>query len=145
MCAKKRFSSPILKLLMESGWFEGRDIGNSMMLPQEFPLFPTAHKVLSEFGNLKIGKTGIGIDRATSDIDMNPMLATGEFDRFMEYEAELGVKLYPLGEVHRKHAFLVIDDIGRIYQLMDYIIFEGENIDAAMENLLLGKWANRNA
>ncbi|MFN8446861.1 MAG: SUKH-3 domain-containing protein [Caldilineaceae bacterium] len=57
-----RFSTETHELLKRAGWFPSRDVFESVTLPKKFRIFPVAIKVLSEFGNLKIGESGPGID-----------------------------------------------------------------------------------
>jgi hypothetical protein len=134
-----RFAPQVVEMLKESGWFEGRNTEGSLCLPEGFEMFPAASRVLVEFGGLKGGQVGAGITMAASDFELRPELAQGESDRFHEFEKKLGVRLYPLGEAHRGHYFLAIDENGRIYLAMDEIIVLGENFEAGVENLILGK------
>jgi hypothetical protein len=102
-------------------------------------LHSAAESVLVEFGDLHIGTVGTGIDLATSDILVNPTVALGEDDRFYDYFPPLkGKALFPLGEVHRGHAFLAIDANGEVFELMDEVYCYWRSFGSALEALLLG-------
>ncbi len=60
----QRFSSDIMKMLHRAGWQPGRDVLETIQFPPGFHLFPAAAHVLAEFGNLRIGYHGPGIDMA---------------------------------------------------------------------------------
>jgi hypothetical protein len=141
MQSEQRFAPQVVEVLKESGWFEGRNTEGFLRLPDGFKMFPAAGRVLVEFGGLKGGQVRAGITMAASDFDLRPELAQGESDRFQEFEKKLGVRLYPLGEAHRGHCFLVIDENGRVYAAMDDIAVLGENFEAGIENLILGRSA----
>ena len=137
-CPQKRFSAPTMELLQEAGWVPGRDVSGKLQLPDDFVPFPAALNVLNEFGNLRIGKHGPGVECARIPLILNPMLATGEFDRFIEYENTLRIRLYPLGETGDGHSFIAIDEQGRIFLLFENISFVDNTFDAALDNLLNG-------
>jgi SUKH-3 immunity protein len=140
MQSGKRFPARVEEVLKDSGWFEGRNIGASSALPADFEIFPAASRVLAEFGGLKGGQCGAGINVATSDFDLRPALAFGESDRLKDFEEELGVRLYPLGEAHRSHYFLVIDERGQVYEVFgDQIKLLGSDFDSAIANLITGR------
>src|SRR5947209_5501189 len=130
MQPKQRFAPQVEEVLKASGWFEGRNTEGSLHLPDGFEMFPAASRILVEFGGLKGGHVRAGITMAASDFDLRPELAQGESDRFQEFEKELGVRLYPLGEAHRGHYFLAIDESGRVYLVMDDIMVLGEDFNS---------------
>ena len=138
MNKSNRFSNFTHEVLEKSGWFPERNVIDSVKLPNDFSLIPTAEAVLKEFGNLSIGEWGAGIEMARSTIDMEPRSAVCESDRFGEYSELIQSYLYPLGEVDNGHAFLAIDALGRVFILMNFLIFVADDFDQALEKLLTG-------
>jgi SUKH-3 immunity protein len=99
-----------------------------------------ARAALVEFGGLSFGNVEPGVDFSASDIDFDPRVAVGEEDRLLEYFDELrGRHAYPLGQCHRGHAWLVVDEQGRGYQLGDRVHLVAESVDALLEAVLLGQ------
>lgn len=137
--AEERFSTQTLEMLREAGWFPGRDVSRDLKLPRGFKPFPAALKVLAEFGNLRIGRDGPGIEFRRKPVILDPMLVAGEDDRYAEFSRLLGVGLYPLGETADGHAFLAIDELGRVFFIFGDMFFVGDSFESALENLLLGK------
>ncbi len=135
----QRFSEVSIKLLREAGWFPGRNVLKTIELSSRFPLLEPAIKVLEEFGHLKIGDWGPGIDTARMGVHIEPMLAAGEDDRFLDYARQIGSQLYTLGEAGGGHFFLAIDERGRVFLLMDDLFFVDDSFDSALDHLLIGK------
>lgn len=133
-----RFSKLSTALLRKAGWFDGRNMSGKIILPNEFQISDVALKVLNEFGNLKVGETGPGIDCAKTIVDFNPTLAMGEAERFGEWSIEINSYLYPLGEVDNGHMYLAIDDRGRVFLLMDILVYLDAEFDRAIDKLLTG-------
>ncbi len=125
-------------MLRDSGWFPQRNVSAALVLPLDFAPFPAALDVLSEFGNLRIGRRGPGIEFARTPVVLDPMMAVGESDRFVEFAAPLGVSLYPLGETDDGHGFITIDERGRVFLIFDDLYFVGHTFDRALDNLLRG-------
>src|SRR5262245_24871196 len=98
-----------------------------------------ARSVLTEFGGLHIESHGLGTHRARRDADLRPCWTDTEFIGYPELERELGQRLYPFGEISRGNACLLIDESGRVYHLMDELIYVAPTFDSALECLLLGK------
>jgi len=134
-----RFSKPLLKILRKGGWFEGRYVSPALISPPELELFPKAQEVLSEFGGLHVGECGPGIDWATSDVEIAPRLGAHLAPELKEFEMSLGVRFFPLGEVHRSQGYLVIDDNGKTYLLNDELMPLAPSFAEGLERLLLGK------
>lgn len=125
-------------MLSEAGWFPGRDVFSELRLPTGFSLFPAAQRVLQEFGMLRIGREGPGLMSARTPVVLDPMLCVGEDDRFSAYASLHHSCLYPLGEASGGHAFVAIDEQGRVFGLMDAMWFVGDTFDDALDNLLRG-------
>jgi hypothetical protein len=137
--SQDRFSPLVADVLRKSGWFAGRDVSQSFFSPPEFALFPEAEEVLKEFGGLRLGSCGAGVDFATSDVVIDPGLATHLKEELKGYEHSVKAKLFPLGEVHRGHGYLVIDEQGRVYLLSDELAPFASTFSRSLEMLLLGK------
>jgi hypothetical protein len=136
----QRLSDVSIKVLRDAGWFPGRNVFSTLRLPPGFVLLEPARRVLEEFGGLSAGEWGPGLDCARMGIDIDPMLAVGEDDRFADYSARIGSPLYPLGEAGGGDCFLAIDDKGRVFLLMDdLILFEGETFEVALDQIFNGK------
>ena len=131
------FSPSVLDILSKAGWFEERNV--AVPLPPEFQPFPMAQRILTEFGGLHIGQCGAGIDCATSDIEINPNLAIHTLQELSTIGRSIDNRLFPLGEVHRGHGFLVVDERGRIYLLSDELSRFAPTFARSLELLLLGK------
>ena len=135
-----RFSPPVLDILRRAGWFDGRRV--AVVPSPGIRLFPKAHEVLAEFGGLRMGKCGAGMECATSDVQIEPGLATHLTSELHEAERSLNTRLFPLGEVHRGHGYLIIDEYGRTYLLSDKLSPFAPTFSRCLELLLLGKKAN---
>jgi SUKH-3 immunity protein len=134
-----RFSPSVLEILQSAGWFEGRNVKPCGESSWPFALFAKAQGVLSEFNGLHFGKCGPGIDFATSDVEIDPNLALHLAPELRAYETSRGTRLFPLGEVHRGHGFLVIDEQGNMYLLSDELEPFAPSFSQALEKLLLGR------
>jgi hypothetical protein len=131
-------SSAVAAILEQAGWYEGRDVPSQLLAPDGLTLFPVAEAVLREFGGLRFGECGAGVDFATSDVVIDPRLAVHLKAELDEYGRPLGTRLFPLGEVHRGHGYLVIDEQGRTYLLSDKLSPLAVSFSQALESLLLG-------
>jgi hypothetical protein len=125
-------------MLTEAGWFLGRDVIDSVKLPEEFEIFPAAIEALKEFGHLRVGEEGEGIERARSTIVFEPTLASRDWDWFLFSSNLLQTNLYPLGEVDNDRYYLAMDSEGRVFLVFDGLIFVDDNFDKALEKLLMG-------
>jgi hypothetical protein len=133
-----RFSGPTREILRKSGWFDGRKVAHvfpAITLEQ----FPKAREVLSEFAGLHIGECGPGIDCATSDVNISPDLCIHLTHELKDRSEKIGYKLYPLGEVHRGHGYLIIDEAGNTYLLSDELTLHANSFGDGLEALVLGK------
>jgi SUKH-3 immunity protein len=135
----ERFSQRVLDILRAAGWFEGRNARGIDAAGSDQTLFPKAKESLMEFGGLHIGTCGPGMELATSDVEIDPKLTAHLTPELTEFEKKVGTRLYALGEVHRGHGYLVIDQEGRIYLLSDELTPYTTTLSQALECLLLGK------
>jgi hypothetical protein len=141
-----RFTPEIESVLKKCGWYPGRQVWDRVeKWRQEFKeyddifLFDKAEETLLEFGGLTIKSTLPGIDFLPETIYLDPSRALGEKERW-EWESEISSKLFPLGDIESAMAFLCIDESGRVYYVMDFIILIGYSIEEALENQIAGKW-----
>jgi hypothetical protein len=138
-----RFSPRVLSILQGAGWFEGRDVSAELISPRELGLFPAAERVVREFGCLQFGECGPGMDCATSDVLIDPRLAVHLLPELKKWERAQGVRLFPLGEMHRSHGYLVIDEHGRTYMVVENdLVPLAPSYDEGIERLLLGRRPN---
>lgn len=84
---------------------------------------------------------GPGETCARVPFDIDPIRAGYEEDMFRDYSAVVNTKLYPLGEVADGLGYWAIGDNDHIYLLIHTIQLLGQNIDEALENLIIGRKA----
>ena len=145
--ATRIWSEETEQLLRKAGWHEGRDVGDHQLLswnsklagPSGFEMFRQAEDILREFGGLSIDQPGPGQDFARTGFVLDPTLAEGERDRFSQFEAGIGSRLFPLGETADGHAFLATAEDGRVFLIMDDLIVVGSSFDEAVGSLLEGR------
>jgi hypothetical protein len=140
-----RFSSETEQLLKRAGWFEGRcdssqveAWAHEMESPDGFKMSSVARSVLKEFGGLHIKPDGPGLECARSDIEINPLLAKCEEDRFFSFSCFQSKQVFPLGEAVVGHTFAAIDEEGKVHLVMQEVQLVANSFDAALESLLLG-------
>lgn len=98
---------------------------------------------LQNLSGLRIGKVGQGQECATSDIvfEWNEPDFTGQYqDRGLRvWEKWLDTQLIQLAEVHHAHSQLLMASDGRCFSWSFIgIRYEGDNLQQALEHLLLG-------
>lgn len=141
-----RFSQEVLRILAEAGWRPGRDVETELEKPADFTIFPAAQEALREFGNLKVGSPGSGVEWERVSVDLDPGLAEGRRDVFVRAARACGKRemLYPLGKIPELDFFLGMDPQGRVFAFSDsdndsekywYI---ASSFDRALERLLSG-------
>jgi hypothetical protein len=139
-----RFPAGVLQCLVAAGWTPARSVPLPNDLPTDFTIFSAAEKVLREFGGLHIGSVGPGQECATSDLSLSPASATG-LSAHTGLATSTGSSLYPLGEFHHGHAFLLIDEDGAIYTYFDELEPYAASFDQALGQLVLGLRPRPNA
>ena len=131
-------------MLRDAGWHPGRRVPDAVerwrttLTPEGFRLHAAAEAVLLEYGGLHIGRVGPGVDQARSDVELDPVLAAGEADRFGDFPELAGRSVFPLGEAAGGHLFLGIAETGEVYALMDEVHGRWTAFSAALTHLLLG-------
>jgi hypothetical protein len=143
----ERFSREVADVLSRSGWFPGRrvdvsqwsDVLDETDQPDGFRLPSTARAALEEFGGLSIRQRGPGVDYARPSVTFDPLSASGEEDRFDEWSKRIESRLYPLGEDLYGTYWMAMDEQGRVFLVGPELHYAGPDMDAAIENLVLGR------
>ena len=140
-----RFSVQTENTLRRAGWYPGRQVPDMLdswkadQMLCRFAMFPTAERVLLEFGGLKVNEQGPGETCAREPFEVNPTLAAYERELFSYFSTLVNTSLYPLGEVDNGHNYWAVGEDDRVYLLMNDVQLLGENIDEALENLIIGR------
>lgn len=140
-----RFRNSVELTLRDAGWFPGRNVRSlagewkrELAGSDGFEMFAEAERVLSEFGGLTVHQDAPGANCSREPFQLLPTLAIHEADRFGEFSEYLKMDLYPLGEASGGHYFLALGENGQVFLLMQDIRLLGENIEEALERLILG-------
>ncbi|MGV9337440.1 SUKH-3 domain-containing protein [Streptomyces sp. NPDC003688] len=135
------WSSEVAEVLTASGWMPGRSVNTdawrARFEPSGLVMHDAAASFLAEFGGLTVSVTGPGISCARTPFELNPDLALGEEDRFLEWGADIGRHLFPLGELDHGRFFLALDESAEILLVETWLASFGP-LPAALENLILG-------
>ena len=136
-----RFSSETQRALIAAGWTPDRRVGIqhwvSALAAEGFRIHAAAERFLSEFGGLAVDVKGSGLTVSREPFSFYPTSCSGEEDRISEWGDDLGKSFYPVGELGQRSFFLVIDEQGDIYLMMDRVGVLG-NGDRAIESLARG-------
>lgn len=97
---------------------------------------------LVEFGGLDVLISGRGIGRAREPFDLDPVLCSGNVDRFIDWGREIGRSLFPIGVLGPYRQCLGIDEFSEVYLIEMQIASFGPMHDA-MEALVLGRMPMR--
>ncbi|TGN81517.1 hypothetical protein E5083_03100 [Streptomyces bauhiniae] len=131
----------VAEVLETAGWQPGRrvDTGRwrSMFEPVGLAMHDAAETFLREFGGLTVHVTGPGITCARTPFELDPELAWGEEDRFLQWGEHLGRRLFPLGELDHGRFFLAIDEATEIHLVETWTASFGP-APQALKNLVLG-------
>ncbi|KPI01945.1 SUKH-3 immunity protein [Actinobacteria bacterium OK074] len=135
------FPDEVDHVLREAGWTPGRQVDAEAWLvtfeAEGLQRHPVAAGFLAEFGGLAVGISGPGISRAREPFEFDPMLCLGEGDRFLEWGAEIGKSLFPVGVHDGGRFFLGIDEDSELYLVEAWVASFGR-MPEAMSNLILG-------
>ena len=141
-----RVSEQVTKALDRAGWRDGRKIvgeverwRTELAASDQFFLSESARAALTEFGGLTIVPRRSRGPMAAAPVELNPMRAEGESERFQEMEAIAGEPLYPLGIYDNGNQFLAIAPSGSVFLVMDNIVYVRSMFDRALEALLTGE------
>lgn len=128
-------------VLHDAGWRGGRQVDTSTWLTALDVAGVVAHEAardfLAEFGGLMVDISGPGVNRAREPFDLDPLLCSGEEDRFLEWGEEIGRSLFPIGVLDMGRYFLGIDEHSEIYLIETWVASFGR-MPQAMDNLIRG-------
>lgn len=131
------FSPEVRESLLKAGWAPGRAVDTSTwtvtFAESGLPAHAAAEEFLAEFGGLSFSPMDDWSMGAWFEFD--PGLCVGEEDRFLEWGAELGSRLLPLGELDGGRYFLGIDEGGIVYLVETWLASFGHSRQA-VENLI---------
>jgi hypothetical protein len=96
-----------------------------------FTVVPGVLEILRTYGGLRVMERGPGVECARSPFCLEPMLASGETERFKRYEPVVGGSLFPLGEVADGLAFLALGSAGAIYLVGDGVAHVADSFEEA--------------
>jgi len=133
-CSSTELPMTIRPLFLAAGWYLGREVP----VPTSIAAEHTAAIVMSEFGGLRVGKSGPGKDCAASDVHFSE--AYPEELITDVWGLLLNTELVKVGDVCSAHAALYIDAQGRYFEAgpVHDLAFAGASFGEAMEKLLLG-------
>ncbi|MEU4776788.1 SUKH-3 domain-containing protein [Micromonospora sp. NPDC023633] len=101
--------------------------------------FPAVLATLTAFPSLVGARRGPGEQVWISRFDIRPRQVAHTADTLADFAAVLGVRLFPIG-TERQESILAVDERGRVFALDQAgEWFLGEDIDAALTTLLLGR------
>lgn len=119
------FSSDVVDVLRACGWDPQRTVDpKRWTFPFEergIRANPVVQEFLREFGGLSVDVSGPGVNCAREPFELDPLLCLGEEDRFSEWGEELGLHLFPLGELDQGRFFLGMDENGVVYLVADWV------------------------
>ena len=136
------FSEITEKSLKNAGWFPGRRVDTSgykrVLSDNENPLHECAQQFLSEFGGLHVQTPKKG-----QDFQIDPALATKNYhidaEGLSDYNSSVGTPLCCIGVASRALMLLLMDRTGRVFAVIDDLIFlAGHSPRAALELLCSG-------
>ncbi|MGK3204319.1 SUKH-3 domain-containing protein [Amycolatopsis sp. MEPSY49] len=135
------FSPGVLDVLTAAGWRADRQVDvdgwRADLAEEGLRMHAAAEAFLASFGGLRIGVRGPGVSCAREPFELDPLLASGEGDRFIDWGTEIGKSLFPVGEFGDGRLFLAIDEAGQIYGLADRLGKYGP-YDEALTKLISG-------
>ena len=131
----------VRRALEEVGWYPGRrapqaTVWANALREEGYVVDETVEAVLAEFGGLRYDQRGPGVDFAREPFALDPMLGSGEKDRFAWRGSGLG--FFPLGEGAGGHAFVVVSREGALYLVMDSVHWVGGTVWEGLYALIRG-------
>ncbi|WP_163852624.1 SUKH-3 domain-containing protein [Paenibacillus elgii] len=124
-----------LKILRDSGWYEGRSIDikeiKKNLEKLGYIVFPEVKSFLEEFGDLVI-EDPINEETHSTSIKFTSYYAYGAFKSEEKYAQE---KLVPVGKIDSDYLILLVGESGKVYCNTGKL---GDNAIEAWENLISG-------
>jgi hypothetical protein len=97
--------------LVLAGWRPNRDVWGTLRLPSSLAVFPSAQRVLAEFGGLKLGTRN-------DHMYIDPAFGEEVVDQVRAFEKKLQTRLYPVAIVeHQDREYVLIGENGLVYLL----------------------------
>ncbi len=157
--AAPRFPEDVRAVLERAGWFPGRSIAaeidrwaaevtaHTSPAGNRHELFSAARAVLDEFGGLRIVQEGHGDALGRFPFAFYPAHNwLPDPDLYVEFGAQLGRRVFPLGVHDDGPSELAVDEDGRVFLLhWSDDLLEGDTIDAALTTLIRGAEPRRPA
>ncbi|MEW2376220.1 SUKH-3 domain-containing protein [Micromonospora sp. NPDC047812] len=148
--APGRFHPDVAQALVAAGWRPHfgdeivalsaiRDVSAVRGETSTHPDFPAVLSTLTAFPSLVGARRGPGEQVWISRFDIRPRQVAHTADTLADFAAVLGVRLFPIG-TERQESILAVDERGWVFALDQAgEWFLGEDIDAALTTLLLGR------
>ncbi|MEU6073220.1 SUKH-3 domain-containing protein [Micromonospora sp. NPDC047074] len=145
-----RFPPDVAQALVAAGWRPHfgdeivalsaiRDVSAARGRTAAHADFPAAVSTLTAFPSLVGARRGPGEQVWISRFDIRPRQVAHTADTLADFAALVGVRLFPIG-TERQDSILAVDERGRVFALDQAgEWFLGEDIDAALTTLLLGR------
>ncbi|MEH1097725.1 SUKH-3 domain-containing protein [Micromonospora sp. CPCC 205561] len=145
-----RFPPLVSNALMEAGWEDSefnaalamgaiRETCDVVGRQHRHEPFPAAEQALTAFPAIVSSRRGPGEQVWISRFTTNPLRSAHSTDTLADFAAVLGMRLFPIGSEHGDSIFAV-DERGRVFALDQAgEWFLGDDIDAALTTLLLGR------
>ncbi|MCX4474232.1 SUKH-3 domain-containing protein [Micromonospora sp. NBC_01655] len=146
-----RFPDEVAYALVSAGW-EPAHIGDELMAAAAVRdvtavsgadhvhvAFPAAVQAITRYPGLIGARCGPGEQVWISRFDLTPHTVAHNADTLADFSAVLGHRLFPLG-TEGQESIIAVDERGRVF-VLDQAgeWFLGEDIDAALTTLLLGR------
>ena len=129
-------------MFLAAGWFPGRRAWFTWFAGlKALASFPLGTSLIREFGGLRVGRSGPGLERVASDVVFYRQPSAAHPYAVAELESP-GDDLFPLGEAQHGHMEIFIDARGRLWvdSIPDgELLVAGNTFEDGMERLLLGR------
>lgn len=140
----------VAAVLGQNGWVPGRDVTTwareavAAVADDGFASIPAAVEALTEYGGLYVVQDGPGVDVRRGPFALVPAMAVHCRAALAAFAAVLGVRLFPIGVEGDADAFLVVDELGRVFSLdAAGEWFLGDDIGSAVATLVTGAMPRR--
>ena len=141
-----RFSPIVEKILLREGWHPGRHVAIKNVedwFKSGNILHPAAEAVLHEFDGLYIRRSHEdpdGVEIATACLYFNLFAGKSGIKKIKESHKILNINLVPVADMESLGCFLCVDELGRVFELFDDLIYYAPNFDEALERAVTGRF-----